>query len=83
MKGTTGSVVSIQFLTSAQASALMKGAETGLPATAAVCYVKLKGPFTLVAPVAPGARPLPTVAYGVEIFDGQTGNLLMWWAPST
>lgn len=80
--GATASVVTIQFMTSEQASALMHGAQTGLPATASVCYVKLHGPFTQEgSPVPPGGQ-LPTVDYGVEIFDAQTGNLLMWWTPS-
>lgn len=81
VKGATFSIVSIQFMTSTQASALMKGEETGLAATAPICYVKLHGPFTQVASVPPGVK-LPTVAYGIEIFDARTGNLLMWWTPS-
>ena len=83
VKGATVSIISVQFITSKQASVLMRGEETGLPPTATVCYVKLRGPFTLVAPIAPGSKPLPTVPYGVEIFDAQTGNLLMWWTPSS
>ncbi|MGB8348150.1 MAG: hypothetical protein WCD86_24935 [Ktedonobacteraceae bacterium] len=82
IKGTTVGIISIQFITSEQASVLMHGEETGLSPTATVCYVKLHGPFTLAAPGATGARQLPTVPYGVEIFDARTGNLLMWWAPS-
>lgn len=82
VKGVTVSIETIQFMTSKQASALMDGEETGLPDTATVCYVKLHGPFTVVGPVPPGAQQLPTVAYGVEIFDAQTGNLLMLWTPS-
>lgn len=83
VQGATASIASIQFMSSAQASALMHEAATGLPATAPVCYVKLNGPFTQqAAPVAPGAKQLSAVAYGVEIFDAQTGNLLMWWTPS-
>ncbi|RAQ93989.1 hypothetical protein [Thermogemmatispora tikiterensis] len=74
----------MQFMTSEQASALMHGADTGLPATAPVCYVKLRGPFTLEGlPVPPGARQVPIVPYEVEIFDGQTGNLLKVWTPAT
>ncbi len=82
VKGVRASIVSIQFITSEQASVLMRGEQTGLPPTASICYVKLHGPFTPVAPLAPGAKQLPTVPYGVEIFDAQTGNLLMWWIPS-
>lgn len=82
VKGAAFSIVSIQFMTSTQASALMKGEETGLAATAPVCYVRLHGPFTPIASTAPGTGQLSTVAYGIEIFDAQTGNLLMWWVPS-
>lgn len=81
-QGTTAKVTSIQFMTSAQASALMEGEETGLSATATVCYVKIQGPFTLAAPGPSNSKQLPTASYVVEIFDGQTGNLLTWWAPS-
>ena len=83
VKGATARIVTTQFMTSSQASALMYGAETGLPTTATVCYAKIQGPFTQEsAPIAPGAQQLPTVAYAIEIFDAQTGNLLMWWTPS-
>lgn len=80
--GTTAQVASIQFITSAQASTFMQGEKTGLPDTATVCYVKIQGPFTLAVPTPPNAKQLPTASYIVEIFDGQTGNLLTWWAPS-
>lgn len=83
IQGATKSIVTIQFMTSQQASTLMQGETTGLSANATVCYVKLHGPFTLAgAPVPSGAKQLPDVADGVEIFDAQTGNLLMWWVPS-
>lgn len=82
LKGTTAKVTSIQFISSGQASTLMHNADTGLPTTALVCYVKIQGPFMITAPTAPGAKKFPPVDYGIEIFDGQTGNLLMWWIPS-
>lgn len=83
VKGATLHIAAVQFMTSAEASALMHGAETGLPSTSIVCYAKLQGPFTLQGmPAQPGATLPSTVAYGVEIFDAQTGNLLMVWTPS-
>ncbi len=83
VKGATPTIVEIKFMTSKQASVLMRGESVGLPDTAIVCYVKFHGPFTQVnASVSPGAKPLPPTDTGVEIFDGQTGNLLMWWTPS-
>jgi len=82
VKGATPTILEIKFMTSKQASALMRGESVGLPDTAIVCYVKFHGPFTQVnASVPPGAKPLPLADTGVEIFDGQTGNLLMWWTP--
>lgn len=82
VKGVTPTIVEIKFMTSKQASALMRGESVGLPDSSLVCYVKLHGPFTQSnASVPPGAKQLPSVEFGVEIFDGQTGNLLMWWTP--
>jgi hypothetical protein len=82
VKGATSTIVAIQFMTSKQASELMHGASVGLPDSALVCYVKLHGPFTQVnASVPPGAEQLPPAEFGVEIFDAETGNLLMWWTP--
>lgn len=75
-------LLTIAFITSKQASMRMHGESVGLADTAQVCYVELYGPFTMkYAPVPPGAS-LPVSATGVEVFDGLTGNLLLWWVPS-
>ena len=82
VRGATSTIVEIKFITSKQASVLMQGASVGQADTALVCYVKLHGPFMRVsASVPPEAKPLPPSETGVEIFDAQTGNLLMWWTP--
>lgn len=82
VKGATSTIVEIKFMTSKQAGVLMHGASVGLPDSSLVCYVKLHGPFTQSnASVPPGAKQLPSTEFGVEIFDAQTGNLLMWWTP--
>jgi hypothetical protein len=83
MKGANSPIVSLQFVTSKQASTLMNGEPTGLADTAMVCYVKLQGPFSpSAASLPPQAQKFSSATYAVEIFDAQTGNLLMWWIPS-
>jgi hypothetical protein len=77
---TTGkppTIVSIEFITSKQASQRLLGESIGVPDTAIVCYVKLSGPFTMsFAPHPPGAQ-VPPSNTATEIFDAQTGNLLL------
>ena len=77
---TTGmppTIVSIEFITSKQASQRLLGEWIGVPDTAIVCYVKLYGPFTNSdVPSPPGAIIKPSNT-ATEIFDAQTGNLLV------
>jgi hypothetical protein len=78
-------ILTVQFVTSKQASALMYGESVGRPDDYPVCYIKVEGPFLLTY-VHGGAYPrgstrpkLPTTAkYGDAVFDGHTGNLLVW-----
>lgn len=78
-------ILTIQFVTAKQASALMYGESTGRPDNYLVCYVKVEGPF-LLTHVHGGAylrgsnkSKAPTTAkYGDAVFDGHTGNLLVW-----
>lgn len=75
--GTSPTVISIEFITSKQASQRLFGEALGVPDTAIVCYVKLKGPFTMsLAPRPPHAKVGPSNT-ATEIFDAQTGNLLL------
>jgi hypothetical protein len=57
----------------------MKGEFVGIPDSGMVCYVELYGPFyTTMISVPPGQTLPPTIDKGVEVFDAQTGNLLLW-----
>lgn len=57
------------------ASQRLHGESIGLPATAEVCVVDLRGTF-----VFPGPGQPDSVIYtsGVEVFDAKTGNLILW-----
>ena len=71
-------VVTIQLVTSQQASVIMGGESTGLPDNAPVYYVKLQGPFLMENEhLLPGATT-PTSNLVEEVFDAHTGNLLVW-----
>lgn len=79
--GVSPTVVSTSFITTKEANTRMHGEHTGLSDTALVCYVVLKGPFAMTNVSRPyGVKALPPENVGVEVFDAQTGNLLMWWA---
>lgn len=72
-------ILTIQFVTSKQASDLMSGESVGRPDDAIVCYVKVQGPFLLTnVPVPHGAKAQTTAEYGDAVFDAHTGNLLVW-----
>jgi hypothetical protein len=45
-----------------------------------LCYVEFKGngPFPLTTAHAPTAASIPHVSKAFEVFDGKTGNLLVW-----
>lgn len=85
MAGTVSSkpakILSIEFITSKEARERMKGDSVGVADDAPVCYVVLYGPFQ-TGSVPPGAKPLVSDK-GVEIFDGRTGRLLVFWMPDT
>lgn len=75
--GTPPVITNAEFITAQQASALLDGEYIGRPDNALVCYVELQGPFRVKGPLPSGAT-VPTVNTGYELFDAQTGNLLMW-----
>lgn len=64
----------IDFITSGEASTRLKGETIGIPDSSLVCYVPFYGNFTAIGP--PKSKPV-TFSKGVEIFDAQTGNLLL------
>jgi hypothetical protein len=79
VSGTPPTIVSIKFITSQQARTLMGDESVSRPDGALVCYVELLGPFFPTCVSVPPGQALPaTVDGGVEVFDVQTGNLLVW-----
>jgi hypothetical protein len=68
-------IVKAAFLQSQQVSALMQGESTGVPDGTLLCYVELHGTFAVHAP----GQSAKVVTYhtAVEVFDAQTGNLLI------
>lgn len=69
-------VTSVRFVTAKQASALLQGESIGLPDSAPVCVVQLRGTFaSSFAP--PGFNAPATTDTAILVFDGQTGNLLI------
>jgi hypothetical protein len=75
-------ILTIQFVTAKQASTLMAGESVGRPDTYLVCYVKVQGPFQLTqvhaGPHIPGMKTKTTAETGDVVFDGHTGNVLVW-----
>ncbi len=75
-------IVSIQFVTAEQASNLMYGESVGRPDNYLVCYVKVQGPFMLTnvhaGPHLPNRKNMTTAEFGDMVFDGHTGNILVW-----
>lgn len=67
-------VVSVEFLTDAQATDRLHGEDPGIPPTNLVAYVQVSGTFAQYSPL--GGSPL-TFHAGYLVFDAQTGNLLM------
>jgi len=83
ISGKPPTIVKIVFVTSKEASNLMKGESVGRPGDALVCYVLLRGPFkvsTRMSTDMPVANPTATL--GELVFDAQTGNLLVWGYPA-
>lgn len=70
-------ILKIEFITSQQANTLLNGEFIGRPDSSLVCYVELQGPFIQGGPHPPTAQ-IPTFNVGIEIFDAQTGNILLW-----
>lgn len=68
-------IVKAAFLQSQQVSALMQGESTGVPNGTLLCYVELHGTFAIHVP----GQSAKVVTYhtAMEVFDAQTGNLLI------
>jgi len=84
VKGAHITFEKIVFVTSLDASQLMKGESTGLPNNALVCYVLIHGPFQATGmhlnPVV-GPKSAPVVPLTDIVLDARTGNLLVWGIP--
>jgi hypothetical protein len=63
----------VKFLTSAEVSQRLDGANTGFPAETPMCYVEMQGDFTFTGPK--GSDPHYDRAF--EVFDAKSGNLLL------
>jgi hypothetical protein len=74
MATTTGpvTVAQITFMTSGALSVQLNGESIGRPDTALVCYAELHGVFSF-----PGPATNTTAHTAYEVFDAQTGNLIM------
>lgn len=70
----TLSVATAKFMSSKAASTTLKGESIGLPDDATVCYVELQG--ATVSFAGPGGTVV-TFSRVYELFDAQSGNLLM------
>lgn len=66
-------VDSSSFMTSREASKLLNDEYIGVPDNALVCYVTFHGTFVVPAPQGQTAA----FTKGIEVFDAQTGNLLL------
>jgi hypothetical protein len=66
-------IVLLQFSTSEEVSRLLNGEPTGLPTSTLLCFTALSGQFAFPGP----SGVVVTYQVGFEVFDGQTGNLLM------
>jgi hypothetical protein len=82
VSGKPYTIVSITLMASKQASMIMHGEYVGIPDNQLVYYVVVRGPFILTGmSVPPGVNvgnKTPVVQTADEIFDAQTGNLLVF-----
>lgn len=69
-------ILKVLFITSREVCERTRGESTGLEPGALVCFVELQGTFYPIS-YPYGARPIPS-SYSYEVYDAQTGNLLMF-----
>lgn len=69
-------IVSVDFITAAQASQRMQGESIGRPDSSLVCYVQAHGDFIEYGP--PGWQPEYAILHDYTlVLDAQTGNILV------
>lgn len=80
VQGVHLTIEKVLFISSKEATQLMRGESPGLPDDALVCLALVKGPFYVQVDYAPGTSPstASTASEIAEVFDAHTGNLLMW-----
>jgi len=69
-------IVKILFITGQEVCERTRGESTGLDDNAPVCFVELRGEFWPIS-YPYGVHPQPS-PYAYEVFDAQTGNLLVF-----
>lgn len=73
--GSVTTVVSVEFLTSAEVSVRLQGENTGVPDNTLLCLVHISGTFANTSP----PPVITTVVFheGILVFDAHSGNLLV------
>ncbi len=69
-------VLRVLFISSQEVCARLQGESTGFAPETLVCFVELRGVF-YPHTYPPGVHPRPSL-YAYEVFDAQTGNLVMF-----
>ncbi len=80
--GATFKIISIDLVTSEVASQRLDDEPIGLPNNELVYFVKVQGPFTTTNVRTPNGKSLPPAQFGFEVFNAETGNLLVWSIPT-
>ena len=68
-------VLRVLFIPNQDVCARLQGESTGFAPETLVCFVELRGVFYPLR-YPPGVHPFPS-SYAYEVFDAQTGNLVM------
>ncbi|GCE21135.1 hypothetical protein [Dictyobacter kobayashii] len=72
-------ILTIKFVTAQQASVLMGGESVDRPDNYLVCYVRVQGPFqTTRLHLMSTTQPTKQPEVGDVVYDGHTGNMLLW-----
>lgn len=78
VSGQAPQIMQVLLTTSQKASQIMGGEYVSASANLPVYYVLLNGPFLMENIHLPPGEPVPTAHEYEEVFDAQTGNLLVW-----